>query len=147
MADGPALHTDRFRVPMGDTDAAQLIYFGAPLRWAERMVTGYLADAGVPTSQLLAENRGLSAVETSIRYRRPFRLDDPVRGELRVQRLSRRSITWRCDFYPGEQPDSAVDVVLTQVSVELADDAPIAVALPELLVKNLTDPTNGGRQS
>lgn len=134
----------RFRVAMGDTDAAQLIYFGAPLRWAERMLTGYLADSGTPTSRLLADGRGMPAVETAIRFHRPLRLDDQLRGELRVQHHSQRSITWRCDFFHQDQTSSAVDVVLTQVSVQLTEGTPAAVPLPDLLVEHLTKRTISG---
>ena len=37
----------------------------------------------------------LPAVDLHVVYRRPLRLDEWVRGELRVQRRSARSITWR----------------------------------------------------
>ena len=77
----PPLHVDRFRVPMADTDAAQIIYFGAPVRWAERLVTGYLADIGQPTSAMLASGHGMPAVDLHVTYRRPLRLDDQVYGE------------------------------------------------------------------
>ena len=139
MPDKP-LSTQRFRVPMGDTDAAQIIYFGAPVGWAERLATSYLADIGVPTSAVLASGRGLPAVDLHVVYRRPLRLDEWVRGELRVQRRSARSITWRCDFYPDDQsrddqspdsqPELAVRVFLTQVSVRITDGQPSPVPLP-----------------
>lgn len=139
MTERPALRVDRFRVAMGDTDAAQLIYLGAPVRWAERLLTGYLADSGTATSQLLQDGLGLPAVELSVRYRSPLRLDDEVRGELRLQQRSHRAVTWQCDFFAADATAPAVKVVLSQVSVELRDGAPVAIALPEPLVKNLTD--------
>jgi hypothetical protein len=47
------LARDRFRVTMSDTDAARLIYFGAPARWAQRLLTTWLADVGTPLSKSL----------------------------------------------------------------------------------------------
>jgi acyl-CoA thioester hydrolase len=138
---GQPLRTDRFRVTMGDTDAAQIIYFGAPVRWAERLFTGYLADIGLPTSAVLASGRGFPAVELNVTYRRPLRLDDEVRGELRVNRRSARSVTWQCDFFAASQGAGsqalAVRVLTTQVSVQLADGQPSSVTLPPELVSRL----------
>jgi acyl-CoA thioester hydrolase len=56
------LARERFRVAMSDTDAAQVIYFGAPTRWTERLVTTWLADVKHPTSELLAAGFGMPAV-------------------------------------------------------------------------------------
>jgi acyl-CoA thioester hydrolase len=122
---------------MGDTDAAQIIYFGAPPRWAERLFTSYLADIGLPTSALLAGGHGLPAVDLQVRYRRPLRLDDQVRGELQVHRRSARSITWQCDFFHDGEPEVAVQVLITQVSVRMTNGQPSPVPLPAELISQL----------
>jgi acyl-CoA thioester hydrolase len=136
----PPLRVDRFRVQMADTDAAQIIYFGAPVRWAERLATGYVADIGLPTSALLASGHGMPAVDLHVTYRRPLRLDDQVQGELRVHRRSSRSITWQCDFFRKGETELAVQVHLTQVSVKLGDGEPSAVPLPAELIAQLDRP-------
>jgi acyl-CoA thioester hydrolase len=147
---GQPLRTERFRVPMGDTDAAQIIYFGAPPRWAERLFTSYLADIGLPTSALLASGCGLPAVDLQVKYRRPLRLDDQVRGELHVHRRSARSITWQCDFFPdgqfpGNDPELAVQVLITQVSVRMTNGQPSPVPLPAELIFQLDRPPGDPR--
>jgi hypothetical protein len=43
------LVTDRFLVAMADTDATRVIYYGTPLRWAERLVTTWFVEVGFPT--------------------------------------------------------------------------------------------------
>ncbi|HEX3750430.1 MAG TPA: thioesterase family protein [Streptosporangiaceae bacterium] len=139
-AASPPLHVDRFRVSMADTDAAQIIYFGAPVRWAERLATGYLADIGLPTSAMLASGHGMPAVDLHVTYRRPLRLDDQVQGELRVLRRSSRSITWQSDFFRKGESQLAVQVHLTQVSVKTADGEPSAVPLPAELITQLDQP-------
>lgn len=131
------LRVDRFRVPMADTDAAQIIYFGAPVRWAERLATGYVADIGLPTSALLASGHGMPAVDLHVMYRRPLRLDDQVQGELRVHGRSSRSITWQCDFFRKGETELAVQVHLTQVSVQTTGGEPSAVPLPPELIAHL----------
>jgi acyl-CoA thioester hydrolase len=143
MTDRP-LRTERFRVTMGDTDAAQIIYFGAPVRWAERLFTGYLAEIGLPTSAVLASGRGLPAVDLHVTYRQPLRLDDEVCGELRVSRQSARSITWQCDFLPAGQPELAVRVLITQVSVQITDGQPSPILLPRELVSHLDNVAGTG---
>lgn len=137
---GQPLRTERFRVPMGDTDAAQIIYFGAPPRWAERLFTSYLADIGLPSSALLASGHGLPAVDLHVMYRRPLRLDDQVRGELHVHRRSARSITWQCDFFHDGEPELAVQVLITQVSARMTNGQPSPVPLPAELISHLDRP-------
>ena len=94
---GQPLRTERFRVPMGDTDAAQIIYFGAPPRWAERLFTSYLADIGLPTSALLASGHGLPAVDLQVMYRR-------CSGSTTRYAVSCTSIGTR----PGRSPGSVI---------------------------------------
>jgi acyl-CoA thioesterase FadM len=48
-----------FRVVMADTDAARVIFFGAPVLWAERLVTTWLADVGCGTQDSLTRGFGL----------------------------------------------------------------------------------------
>ena len=138
-----ALLIHRFRVPMGDTDAAQIIYFGAPMRWAERLFTDWLATIGLPTSDVLRAGFGLPAVHAELSYRRPLRLDERVRGELRLHRRSARSITWRCEFYSDGDGDGdgnggvAVDVLITQVYARIDPAGPVAVPLPGQLLAHL----------
>lgn len=135
------LARDRFRVAMGDTDAAQVIYFGAPARWAERLATTWLADVKFPTSELLAAGFGMPAVHAELTYRSPLRLDDPVEGTLWLHRKSARSVTWRAEFTrPAESPP-AVEVLLTQVHVRIEEGRPTPVPWPEALADLFGEPT------
>ena len=124
---------DRFRVTMGDTDAAQVIYFGAPTRWAERLMTTWLADVKFPTSELLASGYGLPAVRAELTYHKPLRLDDQVEATLWLQRKSARSVTWRAEFaHPGDSTP-AVRVLLTQVYARLEGGRPVPTPWPDAL--------------
>ena len=79
----------------------------------------------------------MPAVDLHVTYHQPLRLDDEVRGELRVHRRSARSITWQCDFFKAGEAALAVRVLTTQVSVQLAGGRPVPVQLPAELVSEL----------
>jgi acyl-CoA thioester hydrolase len=133
---GKPLLIQWFRVTMGDTDAAQVIYFGAPTRWAERLITEWMAEAGIPTSALIAAGFGMPVVHVELSYRHALRLDERVRGELRVRRVSRRSLTWACRFLT-EQEQVAVEVLVTQAYVRIDAAGSQAETLPAELVDKL----------
>lgn len=135
------LATERFRVTMGDTDAARVIFFGAPLRWSERLVSTWLADSGHPTSEAIRSGYGLPAVHTEIDYSAPLRLDDRIDAALWAERVSERSITFRSSFTSVGQSQPAAVVRTTQVYVVVDGDSVRAVAMP----RELRAALNGGR--
>jgi acyl-CoA thioester hydrolase len=123
------LTTSEFRVAMGDTDAARVIYFGAPLRWAERLVTTWLADSGNSTSEAIDSGYGMPAAHVDIDYKSPLRLDDIVCASLWLDRRSARSVTFRSEFTRAGTHDVAVVVRVTQVQVKTTAEGPVPVAL------------------
>lgn len=127
------LARDRFRVAMSDTDAARVIYFGAPARWAERLVTAWLADVKFPISGLLAAGFGMPAVHVELSYHRALRLDDLVEASLWVDKKSARSVTWRADFTRSSEFPVAVQALLTQVYARIDGDVPVPVPWPNAL--------------
>jgi len=138
----PLLHR-RFRVAVGDTDAAQVIYFAAPTRWAERLSSEWLADVGFPTSKMLAAGFGLPAVHCELTYHSPLRLDDEVDATLWLDKLSTRSLTFRSDFALIGAPRPAVRMHLTQVYVRTSGAVPESLPLPEGLVARLQEHSAG----
>jgi len=118
-----------FRVAMADTDAARVIYFGAPIRWAERLVTTWLADIGCPTSQALLDGYGLPAVHCELEYASPLRLDDCVHATLWIDHRSQRSVTFRAEFAHEGETKPAVVVRVTQVQAATDGERLRAVAL------------------
>jgi acyl-CoA thioester hydrolase len=129
------LARERFRVAMSDTDAAQVIYFGAPTRWTERLVTTWLADVKHPTSELLAAGFGMPAVRAELTYRGPLRLDDLVDASLWLHAKSARSVTWRAEFAACGESLPAVVVLLTQVYARLGAHRPVPVPWPDTLAE------------
>lgn len=135
---------DRFRVTMSDTDAARVIYFGAPADWAERLLTGWLADVGAPLSKSLDSGFGDPAVHLEITYHAPLRLDDLVIGTLYLTRRTERSLTFHCTFALGADA-SAVDVWLTKVHVHVGQDGPRAVPIDGPLLAALKAAESGAQ--
>ncbi|MEH0421478.1 acyl-CoA thioesterase [Streptomyces sp. B21-083] len=127
----------RFRVAMGDTDAAQVVYFAAPARWAESMMSEWLVTAGFATSRLLAAGLGTPAVHAEFTYRDCLRLDDELDACLRLESLSKRSFTMRSDFAVVGSPEPAMQLRLTQVYARVSDAALEALPLPGELVRRL----------
>ncbi|TVT24149.1 acyl-CoA thioesterase [Amycolatopsis acidiphila] len=114
---------------MCDTDAARLIYFGAPARWAERLLTTWLADVGCPLSKSLDSGFGDPVVHAEMTYHSPLRLDDEVNATLSLIRRTERSLTFHCGFGLGSGPATAVEVRLTKVHVRFGPDGAEAVPL------------------
>ncbi|HET6735226.1 acyl-CoA thioesterase [Mycobacterium sp.] len=132
--EGILLAREQFRVVMGDTDAARVIYFGAPLGWAERLMTTWFADAGLPTSSTIDSGRGYPAVRAEVAYRSPLRLDDQVFGTLLTGAITNRSVTFHAQFATGFEAPPAVEVWLTKVHVRFDVDGSEAIPLDASLL-------------
>lgn len=140
------LFCSKFRVSMGDTDAAGIIYFAAPARWTERLIGDWLAESGIPTSSMLSSGFGLPAVHVELSYHCPLRLDDVVQGTLRLHAKSQHSVTWRAEFAlsTDESPACpAVVVSIKQVHTRLDGPEPVPVELP-VTIAQLPDPAVSG---
>lgn len=133
------MYSNRFRVAMADTDAAQVIYFGAPIRWSESLFASWLAESWMAVSTMIEAGFGMPAVHVEVSYEGPLKLDEWVVGELRLAKRSSRSVTWRCEFFSERRNERAVEVLVTQTYVQRGEARPSARPLPEELVA-LLDP-------
>jgi YbgC/YbaW family acyl-CoA thioester hydrolase len=118
------LYADRFLVTMADVDAAGIIYFATPLRWAEKLYTHWIHGLGHPHRQLFSEGIATPAVNVTADYRSHLSLDDEIRLELTAARIGTTSFTLRLEAfveeYGGPTPrlrdaPAAVDVRTTHV--------------------------------
>ncbi|AFS12107.1 Hypothetical protein MIP_00175 [Mycobacterium intracellulare subsp. intracellulare MTCC 9506] len=124
---------------MADTDAAQVIYFGAPLLWAERLVSTWLADVGCGTFDALANGYGLPAVRCEMEYASALRLDDRVQATLSVDTLSERSVTFRSEFTKVGETNPAVIVRVKQVQAAVDGSGLRSVRLLPKLAEALSN--------
>jgi acyl-CoA thioesterase FadM len=105
---GGPLASSRRHVAMGDVDAAGILYFAAPYRWHEELLTGWWKTIGHPLSDMLRSDHGCPSVSSVARYSRPLTVDDEIALALYPSRIGRTSF--------------AVTTVVTQV-----DDGAVAV--------------------
>lgn len=115
--DGAVLARSRRRVGMASVDAAGIIYFAAPLPWAEGLFTDWLADHGHPMTRILAHGAAFPIVESQTSYRVPLRLDDLVDLELSAAAVGERSFTMRTRMSRATDGVVAVEVRLVHVFV------------------------------
>ena len=93
------------RVYYEDTDAGGIVYYANWLRFFERARTDWLRALGASHARL-ADEDGLVFVvrEIAVDYRRPARLDDALKIEVRVLEARRASWTlWQCARRDGER--------------------------------------------
>ena len=99
---------------MADVDAAGIIYYASPLRWAEVLLGDWLEQAGHGIAAMLGRNEAIPVVGVEVRYRAPLSLDDHLRLRLSAQRVGTTSFTTRCDVWgPRGEEDPAVEVAVT----------------------------------
>lgn len=85
--------TFTMRVYWEDTDAAGIVFYANYLKFFERARTEWLRGLGFEQERLRA-GAGIAFVvtETSVRYRRPARLDDVIAVSVEVRRLGQASL-------------------------------------------------------
>lgn len=99
----PARFTHRLRVYWEDTDAGGVVFYANYLKFFERARTEWLRAAGIGQQALRDETNAIFIVaETSVKYRRPARLDDEVAVTVDVREAGRASLVvaqaaWRGD--------------------------------------------------
>jgi acyl-CoA thioester hydrolase len=81
------------RVYWEDTDAGGIVFYANYLKFFERARTEWLRSLGLEQRNLRERTGGIFVVgETSVRYRRPARLDDELLVTARVQESGRASL-------------------------------------------------------
>ncbi|MBA3773881.1 MAG: YbgC/FadM family acyl-CoA thioesterase [Ramlibacter sp.] len=81
------------RVYWEDTDAGGIVFYANYLKFFERARTEWLRSLGIGQQALRESTGGMFVVgETSVRYRRPARLDDELLVTARVQESGRASL-------------------------------------------------------
>lgn len=140
------LRTERFLVAMGDTDAARVIYFGAPFPWLERLSNSWLQSVGHGTWALLESGMGMPAAHSEADYHAPLRLDDEVEATLWLHHLGSRSLTFRGEFVRAADGVLAVVATITQVYVEVSPEGLRALAMPAGLAEALGPVVPPGRE-
>lgn len=128
MPPGPYLHTDTFRIVMGEVDVAQ-IHFTAIYRWMDRGLSELLAAIGHPFTRVLVEGPGIPVVDSRCRFIKRLLLDDEVSLHTWVTGIGRTSFRTRHHFLRHD--GVAAEGELVHVCVNRATREPVPV--PEWL--------------
>ena len=82
------------RVYWEDTDAGNIVFYANYLKFFERARTEWLRSLGIEQQPLKVATGGMFVVaETTIRYRRPARLDDALIVTASLQQSGQASMT------------------------------------------------------
>ncbi|HVW45285.1 MAG TPA: hotdog domain-containing protein [Amycolatopsis sp.] len=106
------------RITMADVDAAGIIFYGSPLRWAENLFSSWLGDIGHPLRTMFAERIATPAVAVHVTYRSHVTLDDECRLTLSTARIGTTSFTLRCEVRVADAAAVAVETLATHVYTE-----------------------------
>jgi acyl-CoA thioester hydrolase len=125
------LITGNRRVSMADTDAAGVLYFGAPYPWHEAAMMEWLNEAGHPINVLLSNGEAFPCVHSAAEYRAPLRVNDALRVVLLADGAGRTSFGLRSEYWRSS--DLCVEVRSRHVWTLLGLSNPTAAVRPDLL--------------
>ena len=105
------------RVYWEDTDAGGIVFYANYLKFFERARTEWLRSFGIEQQQLKSQTGGMFVVaETTIRYKRPARLDDALIVTATLQQIGHASMTI---FQQVLIQDSGHDAVLCEGTIRI----------------------------
>ena len=99
-----AVFTIRDRVRWSEVDGAEIIYFGAYVRFIELAETELLRDVGLPYSEIFDRfDIWLPRVHLEFDFYAPARLDEMLEVRTTVERIGASSITLRMEIWSEER--------------------------------------------
>ena len=126
------------RVYWEDTDAGGIVFYANYLKFFERARTEWLRFSGIEQQQLKSQTGGMFVVaETTIRYKRPARLDDALIVTACLQHSGQASMTI---FQQALIQDSGQNIVLCEGTIRIGwvDAASMRPArIPSIVIQRL----------
>lgn len=103
------VHSRRVQVVLGDTDAAQVIFYPTVFRWHEYSLSEWLAAKYMPLTRIFASGFGLPVVKCSATYPASIRQDDIVVLESWVAGVGESSFTFGTTVLHGDTIAATVE--------------------------------------
>ena len=129
------------RVYWEDTDAGGIVFYANYLKFFERARTEWLRSLGIEQQQLKLETGGMFVVaETTIRYKRPARLDDALIVTASLQQSGHASMTIFQQVLIEDSQDSEQDTVLCEGTIRIGwvDAASMkTLRIPQIVAESL----------
>lgn len=114
------------RIYYEDTDAGGVVYYANYLRFFERCRTEWMRQAGCDQSRLSSEaGIGFVARRAQCAYLKPARLDDELRVDLVVEKLTRVRVVFRQHIRRGGDTLVTGDVEIACVHLSTMKPVPI----------------------
>ena len=110
-------------VELTDTDAFGVIFWGAPVRWAQRGHENLARAAGYPIECMLHKEYDHPVVKVSMEYRLPMRLGDRIRVRTEIIEVGNRSFHVRSRVF-GHDEKLAVEVICIHVAASRSGASP-----------------------
>jgi YbgC/YbaW family acyl-CoA thioester hydrolase len=125
------------RVAFAETDMAGVVHFSCYLKYMEEAEHAMWRDAGLSIVPDDAEI-GFPRVAASVEYHAPLRFEDVFQVDVRIEKLSRRSITYAFVVSRGETriATGAVTAVCVRHGPEMR-----AIDIPAAIVRRLSPAT------
>ncbi len=93
------------RVEFHETDMAGIVHFSNFFRWMEAAEVAFLRGRGLSVAlPWEGQKIGFPRVSASCDYVRPVRFEDVVDVAVTVERVGRKSVTYRFEFSHGGEP-------------------------------------------
>ena len=124
------------RVYYEDTDTGGIVFYANYLKFFERARTEWLRALGHGQEQLRLNEGAMFVVsDTTLRYRRPARLDDLLRVTVKLAEVRRASITLAQEAWRGDEllTEGTIRIVCVDAGTFQPRSIPnaIASALPQ----------------
>ena len=124
------------RIYWEDTDAGGVVFYANYLKFFERARTEWLRALGHSQEQLRLHDDAMFVVSnTTMRYRRPARLDDLLRVTVKLSEVRRASITLAQQAWRGDEllTEGTIRIVCVEPGTFQPRSIPnaIASALPQ----------------
>ena len=124
------------RIYWEDTDAGGVVFYANYLKFFERARTEWLRALGHSQEQLRLHDDAMFVVSnTTMRYRRPARLDDLLRVTVKLSEVRRASITLAQQAWRGDEllTEGTIRIVCVEPGTFQPRSIPnaIAAALPQ----------------
>lgn len=120
----PIVDVDNDYVTLGDTDAFRMLYWAAPLRWAEEGVERLFRRAGHPIEEHLT-GIDYPIAHVAVDYMLPLRLGAEIEVRTWVARVGRRSVDVVTEVLDSSAA-VAVRISRTHVAYKSDSTAPMA---------------------
>ena len=135
MTDAPDFEI-ALRIYWEDTDAGGVVFYANYLKFFERARTEWLRALGHSQEQLrLSENAMFVVSDTTMRYRRPARLDDLLRITVKLAEVRRASMMLAQQAWRGDEllTEGTIRIVCVEPGTFQPRSIPnaIATALPQ----------------